>query len=153
MNFDQLLQNVVGDTIGPSGSLWAFRPEMTLCMTIIAVLLAKIILPGWKSSAYYITLLGLLTAGYLAFPWEGIPAAKTIFTGVLIADSFTVVVRGLLLGFAILFAAFTQMTGVWDRDDQTEFYVLMLGALVGMCLMISANHVLVVMLGVEMAST
>ena len=34
----------------------------------------------------------------------------------------------------------------------TEFYVLMLGALVGMCLMISANHVLMVLLGVEMAS-
>jgi NADH-quinone oxidoreductase subunit N len=34
----------------------------------------------------------------------------------------------------------------------TEFYVLMLGALLGMCLMISANHILIVMLGVEMAS-
>ena len=34
----------------------------------------------------------------------------------------------------------------------TEFYVLVLGALVGMCLMISANHVLIVLLGVEMAS-
>ena len=34
----------------------------------------------------------------------------------------------------------------------TEFFVLMLGALVGMCLMISANHILIVMLGVEMAS-
>ena len=34
----------------------------------------------------------------------------------------------------------------------TEFYVLMLGALLGMCLMISANHMLIVLLGVEMAS-
>ncbi len=156
MNFDQLLQNVVGDTIGPGGSLWAFRPEMTLCATIIAVLLAKIILPGWKSSAYYITLLGLLAACFFAFPWSwqqgDMPAAKTIFTGMLIADSFTVVVRGMLLGFAVLFATFTQMTGVWDRDDQAEFFVLMLGSLVGMCLMISANHILIVMLGVEMAS-
>ncbi len=38
------------------------------------------------------------------------------------------------------------------QDDLTEFYVLMLGALLGMCLMISANHVLIVLLGVEMAS-
>ncbi|MBU4272806.1 MAG: NADH-quinone oxidoreductase subunit N [Planctomycetes bacterium] len=155
MNFDQLLQNVVGDTIGPGGSLCAFRPELALCATIVAVLLAKIILPGWKSSAYYITLLGLLAACFFAFPWSwqqgGIPAAKSIFTGALIADSFTVVVRGMLLGFAVLFATFTQMTGVWDREDQAEFYVLMLGSLVGMCLMISANHILIVMLGVEMA--
>ena len=39
-----------------------------------------------------------------------------------------------------------------DRDDATEFYVLMLGATLGMCLMVSANHMLIVLLGIEMAS-
>ena len=58
----------------------------------------------------------------------------------------------MLLLFAILFTTFTQMAGASDQDDLTEFYVLMLGALLGMCLMISANHVLIVLLGVEMAS-
>ena len=79
-------------------------------------------------------------------------ALPGIFTGMLLADSFTVVLRFLLLLFAILFTTFTQMTRVADQDDMTEFYVLMLGALVGMCLMISANHILTVLLGVEMAS-
>ena len=64
--------------------------------------------------------------------------------GTLAADSFTVVLRGLLLLFALLFTTFTQVVGVSDQDDMTEFYVLMLGALVGMCLMISANHMLIV---------
>jgi NADH-quinone oxidoreductase subunit N len=68
------------------------------------------------------------------------------------ADSFTLILRGLLLLFALLFTTFTQVVGVSDQDEMTEFYVLMLGALVGMCLMISANHVLIVILGVEMAS-
>ena len=39
-----------------------------------------------------------------------------------------------------------------DRDDAAEFYVLVLGATLGMCLMVSANHVLIVLLGIEMAS-
>ena len=96
------------------------------------------------------------------YPWPGFrhfrdgfrnPAEpRSIFTGALAADSFTVVMRGLLLLFTILFTTFTQMAGAFDQDDLTEFYVLMLGALVGMCLMISANHVLIVLLGVEMAS-
>ena len=60
--------------------------------------------------------------------------------------------RGLLLLFAILFATFTQLSGIPDQDDVTEFYVLMLGGTLGMCLMISANHILIVLLGVEMAS-
>ena len=165
-HFDELVRSVVRDTVGAAGSLAAFRPELALCATIIAILLMKIAAPGWKSSAFYVTVLGIGVAIYFAFPWNwvstawnwssaeptGIPPAKAIFTGVLVADSFTVVVRGLLLLFTFLFATFTQVAGVSDQDDMTEFYVLMLGALVGMCLMISANHILIVLLGVEMAS-
>ena len=152
------------DTVGAGGSLSAFRAELALCATIVAVLLAKIVVPRWKSSAFYLTLLGLLAAIVPGFSVAlgpvrvgcrratGIPAAKAIFTGTLVADSFTVVLRGLLLLFAMLFTTFTQVAGVSDQDDMTEFYVLMLGALLGMCLMISANHILIVVLGVEMAS-
>ncbi len=173
MKFDELLQSVVRDTVDAAGSLGAFRPELALCATIIAALLVKIALPRWKTSGFYITVLGLFAAIVLAFPWNwvmqsapfsfpanwlsaattvGIPPGESIFTGMLVSDSFSVGMRGLLLLFAILFTTFTQMAGVSDQDDMTEFYVLMLGALLGMCLMISANHVLTVMLGVEMAS-
>ncbi len=188
MNFDQLVQSVVQDA---GGSLWAFRPELALSATIVVVLLARTIAPRWTTGAFFLTLAGLAAAIYFAVPWQwfshGIPASAEIFTGTLLNDSFTVVMRGLLLLFAVLFAAFTQIANAREKgdrhllperpdqpsvgarcfaqkapvpffpaadsqDDMTEFYVLMLGALVGMCLMISANHVLIVVLGVEMAS-
>lgn len=167
MTFDQLIQDVVKDTVGAGGSLSAFRAELAICATIIAVLMVKIAAPRWRSSAFYVTVLGLVAAIVLAFPWTwvssvhsnllssdatGIPAAQAIFTGSLVSDSFTVILRGLLLVFTILFVTFTQVAGASDQDDMTEFYILMLGALLGMCLMISANHILIVMLGVEMAS-
>lgn len=155
MNFDQLVQSVVQDTLGAGGSLWAFRAELALCATIVAALLARIVLPRWTSGPFYLTLLGLWAAICLAIPWQWfsgpIPQALPIFTGTLVSDSFGVVMRGLLLLFAVLFVAFTQIAST-SRDDLTEFYVLMLGALLGMCLMISANHILIVLLGVEMAS-
>ncbi len=145
MTFDQIIH-----------SLALFRTELTLCATIIGVLLVRTFVPRWKTAAFPVTLAGLLAATYLAVPWSwfshGVPAVGTpIFTGTLISDSFTVVLRVVLMLFAILFVAFTQIAAE-DRDDMTEFYVLMLGALLGMCLMISANHVLIVLLGVEMAS-
>jgi NADH-quinone oxidoreductase subunit N len=157
VNLDRLVEFVVRDTVGAHGSLWAFRPELALCATIVAILLARTIAPRWTTSAFYVTLLGLVATIVMAFPWswrfDAIPAATSIFTGTLVSDSFTVVMRGLLLMFALLFTTFTQITGVTNRqDDTTEFYVLMLGALVGMCLMISANHIVIVVLGVEMAS-
>jgi NADH-quinone oxidoreductase subunit N len=163
--FDILVQNVVKDAVGAGESLWAFRSESAICATIIGILLLKVAAPRWKASAFYVTVLGLLAATALAIPWgwapfqwgcpageAAIPAAKAIFTGVLVADSFTVVLRCVLLVFTLLFAAFTQLAGSADQDDMTEFYVLMLGALLGMCLMIAANHILLVLLGVEMAS-
>jgi NADH-quinone oxidoreductase subunit N len=161
--FDDLVNRVVKDTVGPGGSLAAFSPELAICTTIIAVLLAKTFVPRWKSSAFYVTVLGLLATILLAFPWKWVSvdlgwistsadSAKAIFTASLVADSFTVVVRELLLVFAVLFVTFTQVAGTSNQDDATEFYILVLGALVGMCLMISANHILLVMLGVEMAS-
>jgi NADH-quinone oxidoreductase subunit N len=157
VKFDGLLQFVVQNTIGPKGSLWAFGPELILCATILAVLLARTIAPRWTTSALPITLLGLGAALCIAVPWswfsEPPAAAAPIFTGTLVSDSFTIVMRVLLLLFAMLFTTFTQIAGAGkSQDHMTEFYVLMMGALLGMCLMISANHVLIVLLGVEMAS-
>lgn len=161
MNYDQLVQTIVRDpsAVGLGDSLWAFRPELTLCATIIAVLLARTAAPRWKGGAFYVTLAGIGVAFYFAcfgLHWEGlranVPAGASIFTGTLMSDSFTIVMRGLLLLFALLFTTFTQIAAARPYDDMTEFYVLVLGALVGMCLMISANHLLIVMLGVEMAS-
>jgi NADH-quinone oxidoreductase subunit N len=157
VNFDKLVQSIMLDTTGPGGSLWAFRSELALCATILIVLLAKVFVPRWKSSSLYLTLLGLFAAVSLGLPYSWpnneVPPPQGIFTAVLISDGFTVILRLLLLGFALLFATFTQVAGAEaDQEDTTEFYVLMLGALLGMCLMISANHVLMILLGVEMAS-
>jgi len=154
VNFDALIQTVVEDV---GASLGAFRPELTLCVTILAVLFARMAFPRWRNGAYYVTLLGLCAAVYLAvagrFTSSHAADSTAIFSGALIHDSLTIVLRGLLLLFAILFTTFAQITAAADyRDDLTEFFVLMLGSLLGMCLMISAQHLLIVMLGVEMAS-
>ena len=44
--------------------------------------------------------------------------------------------RVLLLLFVVLFAGFTRVSGVPEADDAAEFYVLILGATLGMCLMV-----------------
>ena len=152
MSFHELLQYALSQDLWPS--LGAFRPELTLCATILVLLLVRMMLPGWKAGAYYVMLFGAAAALALAIPWKGFGPAEPapLFTGLLVLDSFSATLRILLLLFALAFTGFTRLSGVPDPDDATEFYLLVAGATLGMCLMVAANHALLVLLGIEMAS-
>jgi len=151
----QLVAESIADT---KASLWpAFGPELILCATILVMLLVKLI-PGLrKLDAFLIVLIGSLAALYFAFPLKHFGSSDPLprcelFTGMLVYDAFTVYMRAFLVFFAVLFALFTRISGIPDRADAVDFYCMVLGAIVGMCLMVSANHLLVVFLAVEMAS-
>ncbi len=161
MNFYELIQTVVDDTLGTS--LPAFAPELVLCATIVALLLARMMSRARGGWAFGLTLIGSLVALGLAAPWPwGGPVGAAvvvdpqtptpIFTGMLVFDQFSVYVRSLLLLFSVLFVVLTRISGMPQDEDATEFFVLVLGATLGMCLMAAANHMLIVFLGVEMAS-
>jgi NADH-quinone oxidoreductase subunit N len=75
-----------------------------------------------------------------------------IFTGMLVYDTFSIYIRSLLLLFLVLFIIFTKLSGIPDQEDGADIYTLILGATLGMCLMASANHLLMVFMAIEMAS-
>ncbi|HEX5270060.1 MAG TPA: NADH-quinone oxidoreductase subunit N, partial [Gemmataceae bacterium] len=72
--------------------------------------------------------------------------------GLLVYDNFTVFLRLFLIFFGCLMVWLTLLTGIPDREDSADFYCLLFGATLGMCVMASANHLLMVFIGVEMAS-
>jgi NADH-quinone oxidoreductase subunit N len=153
VNFINLVHNLFDPL---RASLTAFLPETILCITIIVILLMRIILPAWKTLSYYLMLIGVAVALYYALPWNwfsitSLPA-QPLFSGMLVSDSFSIFMRGLLLIFVLIFTTFTQVSRVPDQESSAEFYVLILGAAVGMSLMISANHLIIVLVGMEMAS-
>src|SRR4029079_5209372 len=67
-------------------------------------------------------------------------------------DHFTVFLRCFLFGFAALIIWLSMLTGIPDREDSADFYCLLLGATLGMAIMAEANHLMMVFIGVEMAS-
>ena len=154
VTFHALAQNVLNETLGVS--LGAFRTELVLCAAIIGLVLVRMILPRWRSAPFYVMFVGVGAGLYLLIPrqWLGpeVPTAQTIFTGMLVWDTFSVYMRGLVLTFLLLFALLTRISGFPKDEDATEFYVLVLGAALGMCLMVAANHMVIVILGMEMAS-
>ncbi|MDP6722854.1 MAG: proton-conducting transporter membrane subunit, partial [Pirellulaceae bacterium] len=169
MNLHELVSQLIVDTKGtadgslfslPSAdsSLGVFLPEICLCVTIVLMLLVRVFRFGRRVDAFYIAAAGSLVALCFVAPWQhlGVPTAAVarmeIFTGMLVYDPFSIFIRSLLLGFAFLFTIFTKLSGIPDREDGPDIYTMVLGATLGMCLMASANHLLMVFMAIEMAS-
>ncbi len=154
-NYWELIDSVASNT---KGSLWPFAPELVLCGTIVTILLVRIInsAKSFDLSAA-LALIGSFVALCILSPWNSLegddPIQRTeLFTGMLVNDGLGIAVRSALMLFVAMFVVFTWLSGIPDRENGADFYILVLGATLGMCVMVSANHLLTIFLGVEMAS-
>ena len=151
MNLQDLINSLLSDTL--TTSLPLFKPELALCGTIVLLLLVRVFPGGDRVPSFLLALIGSGVALWLALKtsYEGHPPQE-LFTGMLVYDSLTASMRVFLLAFAVLFVVLARLTGIADREDGQDFYTLALGATLGMCIMASANHLLTIFLGIEMAS-
>jgi NADH-quinone oxidoreductase subunit N len=149
VNLYELFNSLAADS---ARSVAGFQGELALCVTIVLLLFLRIPRLTSRIDSFLVMLVGSSVALYLAGPWRPLEQPSELFTGLLVYDNFTVYFRTLLLAFAVLFAVFTKISGVPDRDAAPDIYALVLGATLGMCLMASANNMLMIFVGVEMAS-
>jgi NADH-quinone oxidoreductase subunit N len=157
-NLGSLISDSLANTLDVSLPL--FRPELCLAATVVLLLLCRI-LPVLKHADSALIALGGVAFG-LWYAWSDFKSLPTggdllagrqeLFTGLLVYDSLTAYVRLLLMGFLVLYIVFTKVSGIPDREDGADFYTLVLGSTLGMCLMASANHLLMLFMAVEMAS-
>jgi NADH-quinone oxidoreductase subunit N len=134
----------------------AFAPELLLCGAIVLLLLARLVPVlarahlGPLAAAAAAAALAVAVIQWLALG-DGVSGGE-VFTGLLVFDPFAGFLRVLLLGFTVLLLVLTRLTGIPDAEDSADFGVLLLGGTLGMLLMVSANHLLMVFLAIEMAS-
>jgi len=165
VNLGSLITGSLNDTLAVSLPL--FRTELCLAATIVLVLLCRMLPVLRRLDSGLVALGGVCFALWYAWndlrgiPVAGLPDAgadaaglvrQELFGGLLVFDSLTAYVRFLLMGFLALYIPFTKASGIPDHEDGADFYTLVLGATLGMCLMASANHLLMVFMAVEMAS-
>lgn len=154
--FHQLIENLIDETV--HGSLVYFRAELWLCGTIVGLLLFRLLSVDRVIPTSILALAGAVTATVVA--WCQLVAlqgsetvvSESFFTGMLIHDQFSVYFRLFLSLFLVLTIALTILTGIPDTEDSPDFYCLLLGATIGMMIMASANNLLMLFIGVEMAS-
>lgn len=132
--------------------LTLFAPELIVAGMIAVLLLFRLFKAFDKLHLHVVAagpvLIALALIGFQVSAGMGGQA----FSGLLMLDPFAVFFRGLLLLFAFLALVLGRLTGIPDADDSADYAVLLLGGTLGMMLMASANHLLMVFVGMEMAS-
>lgn len=133
--------------------LLMFLPELAVCAGVVALLLVRLV-PAFDRShlggtALVTLVVALFAAGYQVRDgqWGG-----PYFGNMLTSDAWGGFVRVVVLAAALLTVLLTLLTGIPDTPDSADFYVLLLGGTLGMMLMVSASHLLMVFVAVEMAS-
>jgi len=154
--FSELLQNLIADVTGPGFQF--FRAELWLSGTIVLMLLMRLCSIDRFVPTFIVALIGAALAGWSSFgQFEFLIGQETDYSvaflgGMLRQDLFSVFFRIFLSLFLILTIALTVLTGIPDNEDAPDFYSLLVGATIGMMMMASANNLLMLFLGVEMAS-
>ncbi len=132
-------------------SLQGLLPEITLFSTVILILLTRLIFPRMVYSSHVWAVAGsILALGVAVATFEF--GSTELFGGMLIKDGFGQYFRVLLLLFLALFTVGSCISGIPTPAFATEFYTLSFGSLLGMSLLTSANHILLVVVAFEMAS-
>lgn len=154
MTFDSLLEQFLRHT---QSSIELFLPALVLSATIVVMLLNRLAGLDRRIPAYGTALGGTVAAFLIALMqfWEWnlhSPGSVPVFTGMLVFDKFTAFLQLFLLLFLVLTITLTVLSSLPDLEDGPDFYTLLLGSVVGMLLMVSANHLLIVFLGIEMLS-
>ena len=161
MDFQALLQQFLVDGVAHQAStyrsLYLFLPEVILSLAIVLMLLARLVDLDRLIPTHWFALLGGMSSFLVVLLqfWQMANSetqAIEIFTGLAMHDPFSIFFRGFLSFFYVFVVVLTVLTGIPDDEDAPDFYSLLTGAVIGMMLMSSANHLLMLFLGIEMAS-
>jgi NADH-quinone oxidoreductase subunit N len=135
------------DTIG------AVAPEVMVVMTGLIVLVFDVFgEPGRKRSSFWITIIGLLLAFLVTWLMMEGQRNETAFSGMVVVDPY-----GQFFKFIFVLSAFftVLMSPRYIRLNnisQTEYFILILFATLGMMVMVAAADLVVFYVGLELMS-
>jgi NADH-quinone oxidoreductase subunit N len=131
-------------------SLAPAYPELLLAVGAIVVLLASLFWKGISSKAVSIVAIVLLLVVLAVLLLQ--PATGVLFNGVFIVDGFARYMKALVLGGAAATLLISLPNSKEHGIDKFEYAVLVLLATLGMMIMVSANDLMSLYIGLELQS-
>lgn len=131
-------------------SLAPAYPELLLAVGAIVVLLVSLFWKGISSTAVSIVAIVLLLVVLAVLLLQ--PATGVLFNGVFIVDGFARYMKALVLGGAAATLLISLSSSKEHGIDKFEYAVLVLLATLGMMIMVSANDLMSLYIGLELQS-
>jgi len=129
----------------------AILPELVVAGTMIVVLFLELFVPpGRRNVLAAVTVLGLIAALVANVPLWG--QNRVAFAGTVTGDSLAAFFNVVLIGVAILTAVISPRYLRALQLDYGEYYILLLGATLGMMLLAAATSLMTIFLGIELLS-
>jgi NADH-quinone oxidoreductase subunit N len=125
-------------------------PELLLAIGIVVLLLAGVIFSKERSTAISLLSILLLVAVIGLAIWQ--PAEGVLFNGGFIADGFSRYMKFLVLGGSAFALVLSTSTAKPMGLDKFEYSILVLLATLGMMVMVSANDLMSLYVGLELQS-
>ncbi len=137
--------------VQPAIELSCILPALILCVAGLVILfLGVLVRTGILVISCLVSLLAVAVA--MVYTWP-IPGAETVgFSGLIVMDSFTRYFNVVIL-ISVALTALLSLRYLSDEEmEMYEYFVLLLFAGAGMMFMVSANHIMVLFLGLETLS-
>ena len=132
-------------------NLFAALPEIVLLVAACAILVADLFIPDERRNVTYgLSMAALVAVAAVLWLFLDNRVLTYAFNGMYVADPMTSVLKlfsVIAVGFMLVYAqGYARDRGLWKG----ELFTLTLFALLGIMLMISANNLLVIYLGLEL---
>ncbi len=131
-------------------SLAPVYPELLMATGAIVILLASLFWKNVRTNVIAVAAIALLVATLALLVLQ--PAAGILFNGVFIVDGFARYMKALVLGAAAATMLISLSNSKEHGIDKFEYSVLVLLATLGMMIMVSANDLMSLYIGLELQS-
>lgn len=132
-------------------NLLYFAPELVLCGTIVALFLADFFTRGQKRLFAVLALLGFSLMLAVAIGLRHLPPAH-FFSGMVTFDPLGSFFKYLFGLVGILAVVFSARSPELEKADTPSYYTLLVALTLGMILLATASHLLMIYLALEMVS-
>jgi NADH-quinone oxidoreductase subunit N len=140
----------VNSDLSSFASLAPAYPELLLAVGIVVLLLAGVLFSKDRSTAISVLSILLLVAVIGVSIWQ--PAEGVLFNGGFIVDGFARYMKFLVLGGSAFALVLSTSTAKPMGLDKFEYSILVLLATLGMLVMVSANDLMSLYVGLELQS-